>query len=505
MTSDRAACGLVSEHLNTLGKHLDRYLRFEHSDAMREPALWRKALGGEVPIEGIGIDAVIDEIGRWLLPNASQIPRPGSTSFITTGATTIGALATLAGSVASPQRIGATAFNHLEELSLHWLAALFELPAEFQGVYSSGGSTANLVALGGARQAALERLGMDPARDGLRRGCRLYTTALAHHTIQRAAAVLGMGRSAVVPIEHDEQGCMRPDALRRQLRADAHGSDVPVAVIANAGTTSTGAIDPLRAIGEIAREHGVWFHVDGAYGLPGVLDPRVKPLYDGLALADSVVVDPHKWLGAPVGIGATFVRDRRILNRAFTQEHADYLEGSCSIDNVQHSMESLGIPYADFGVELSAPARGAVVWALLREIGVQGLRERVCRHNTMARRVAERARAHPRLQLMQEPTLSICCFRYVSDVPLDLDALNQGIHRELLRNGCNMPSTARIAGALAIRPCFIGARTTEAYADALVDEVIEIGDRLLAEQGFRAFEPSSGAVRLAVPTPGSCA
>jgi len=504
MTTDRAACGPLSGHLNALGKHLDRYLGFEYPDAMCEPASWRKALGGEVPREGIGIDAVIDEIGRWLLPNASRIPHPGSTSFITTGATTIGALATLAGSVASPQRIGATAFNHLEELSLHWLAELFELPAGFQGIYSSGGSTANLVALGGARQAALEGLGIDPARDGLQRRCRLYATELAHHTIQRAAAALGMGRSAVTLVERDEQGRMRPDALRHQLRADAGTSDVPVAVIANAGTTSTGVIDPLRALGEIAREHGVWFHVDGAYGLPGMLDPHVKPLYDGLALADSIVVDPHKWLGAPVGIGATFVRDRRILNRAFTQEHADYLEGSCSFDDVQHSMESLGIPYADFGVELSAPARGAVVWALLREIGVQGLRERVCRHNAMARRVAERARAHPRLQLMQEPTLSICCFRYVSDAPVDLDALNQRIHRELLRNGRNMPSTARIGGALAIRPCFIGARTTEVHADALVDEVVEIGDRLLAEQGFRAFEPSLAAVRLAVPTHGSC-
>lgn len=493
MSSDRAACGALSAHLSALGTHLDRYLRFEHPDAMQAPRRWQQALGGDLPQQGIGIDAVIEQIGQWLLPNGSQIPHPGCTSFITTGSTTIGALATLAGAVASPQRLGATAFNHLEEVSLHWLARLFELPPGFQGLYSSGGSTANLVALGGARQAALERLGMDPARDGLQRPCRLYATAATHHTIQRAAAALGMGRGAVARIEHDEHGRMQPEALRRQLEADRQGPQVRVAVIANAGTTATGAIDPLRAIGEIAREHGVWFHVDGAYGLPGILDPRVRPLYDGVALADSVIVDPHKWLGAPVGIGATFVRDRRVLNRAFTQEHADYLEGACEVEEVQHSMDSLGIPYADFGVELSAPARGAVVWALLREIGADGLRERVCRHNTMARHVAERARAHPRLQLMQPPTLSICCFRYVSDAPLDLDTLNQRIHRELLRRGRNMPSTARIGGVLALRPCFIGARTTDTHADALVDEVIELGDRLLAEHGPQAFQPPAAA------------
>ncbi|MCW5634646.1 MAG: aspartate aminotransferase family protein [Rubrivivax sp.] len=488
MSTERAACGPLSPHLATLGAHLDRYLRFEHPDAMHEPERWRHVLGGDLPSEGIGIDAVLEQIGHWLLPNGSQIPHPGCTSFITTGATTVGVLATLAGAVASPQRLGATAFNHLEELSLQWLARLFGLPEGFQGLYSSGGSTANLVALGGARQAALERRGIDPAQGGLPGRCRLYATAASHHTIQRAAAVLGMGRAAVVRIAQDAEGRMRPDALRARLCADAGDDVVPVAVVANAGTTATGAIDPLRAIGEIAREHGLWFHVDGAYGLPGILDARVRPLYDGLALADSVIVDPHKWLGAPVGIGATFVRDRRVLHRAFTQEHADYLEGACSVEGVQHSMESLGTPYAEFGVELSAPARGAVVWALLREIGTEGLRERVCRHNTMARHVAARAAAHPRLQLLRAPTLSICCFRYTSDLPLDLDALNQRIHRELLRRGRHMPSTARVDGALAIRPCFIGARTGAAEADGLVDEVVEIGDRLLAEHGLRAFQ-----------------
>jgi aromatic-L-amino-acid/L-tryptophan decarboxylase len=499
MNRERAACGPLSAHLATLGAHLDRYLRFEHPDAMSDPQGWQRVLGGELPRAGIGIDAVLDQIGRWLLPNGSQIPHPGCTSFITTGATTVGALATLAGAVASPQRLGATAFNHLEELSLQWLARLFELPEGFQGLYSSGGSTANLVALGGARQAALERLGIDPAQDGLPRRCRLYATAASHRTIQRAAAVLGMGRASVVPVAHDAEGRMCPEALRARLRADAGDGSVPVAVVANAGTTATGAIDPLRAIGRIAREHGIWFHVDGAYGLPGILDERVRAHYDGLALADSVIVDPHKWLGAPVGIGATFVRDRRVLHRAFTQQPADYLEGACSVETVQHSMESLGTPYADFGVELSAPARGAVVWALLREIGAEGLRERVCRHNTMARQVAARAAAHPRLQLMRPPTLSICCFRYASDLPLNLDALNQRIHRELLRGGRHMPSTARIDGALAIRPCFIGARTEAAQADGLVDEVIAIGDRLLAEHGLRAFAGRGAATATVAP------
>lgn len=217
MTQDRADCGHLSGHLKTLGVHLDRYLRFDHPDAMQDPARWQAALGGDLPERGVGIERVLSEMGEYLIPAGSQIPNPACTSFITTGATSIGALATLAGAVAAPQRLGLTAFNHLEELSLDWMARMFELPAGMKGLYSSGGSVANLVALGGARQSAMERRGIDPARDGVRLPARIYATAASHHTIQRAAAVLGLGRAAVIMVDSDSMGRMRPDALRQHL------------------------------------------------------------------------------------------------------------------------------------------------------------------------------------------------------------------------------------------------------------------------------------------------
>lgn len=481
MRSDQAECGALGARLERLGSALDRFLAFGEPDPMQRAEFWRTALGGALPAQGVGMDRLLDEFATLLIPNGSPIPRPGCTSFITTGAVSAGVLGLLAGAVAAPQRIGLTAFNHLEEVSLRWLAELFSLPAQMRGVYSSGGSVANIVALGAARQAAYERLGIDPAADGMPCAGRIYATAAAHHTIQRAAGVLGLGRNAVVLVEADSMGRMRPQALRQKLCDDAGGARVGVAVVANAGTTAAGAIDPLRELGELAQEFGVWFHVDGAYGLPGILDERVRPLYDGLQLADSVVVDPHKWLGAPVGIGATFVRDRDLLHRAFTQGASDYLEGSFSTEEVRHSMDHMGIPYSEFGLELSAPSRGAVVWALIREIGREGLRERICRHNDMARWVADFAQHHPRLELVQAPTLSICCFRYINDAATDLNDLNRRVHRALVRHGENIPSTALINGKLAIRPCFIGARTIMQHAHSLVEEVIATGDRLVAE------------------------
>lgn len=480
MHDDKAECGNLATLLQQLGQDLDKYLYFEHPDAMFNANRWRNALSGPLPEEGIGINNVMTEMGRDIIPNGASISNPGFTAFITTGTTSIGALANLASAVAAPQRMSLTAFNFLEELSLQWMAEMFELPTEMKGLYSSGGSVANIVALGAARQHTFEqRLGIDPAQEGVQHPCRIYATEASHHTIHRAAAVLGFGRNAVTTIASDTLGRMSPKALEKQLKADADTPFIPIAIVANAGTTSTGAIDPLKEMGEIAREHSIWFHVDGAYGLPGILDPQTRPLYEGLSLADSIIVDPHKWLGAPVGIGTTYVRDRNILNRAFTQGASDYLEGSMTDNKAQHSMDSLGIPYCDFGVELSAPSRGAVVWALIREIGKTGIRERVCRHNAMAKHVAKRAQAHPNLEVVQEPTLSICCFRYVSAEWGDLNELNTRIHRQLVHNNRNIPSTAVINGTLAIRPCFIGARTTWQHANDLVDEVIATGKQLI--------------------------
>jgi aromatic-L-amino-acid decarboxylase len=311
----------------------------------------------------------------------------------------------------------------------------------------------------------------------------VYASEECHHTIQRSGGVLGIGRHAIKLIACDSGGRMRVDCLQQAIAADKATGILPMAIVANAGTTNTGAIDPLQAIGEVAAENAIWFHVDGAYGLPGILDEEVSHLFQGLELADSVIVDPHKWLGASVGVAATFVRDRQFLYRAFTQEPADYLEGSVEQkDNsgpvVEHSLDDFGIPYFDFGVELSAPCRGVVVWALIREIGVQGMRQRVKRHNGMARYLAECARNHPNLEVLSEPTLSICCFRYLAPHITDLDQFNQRLHRRLVRENEYMPSTTRVKGKLALRPCYVGARADQSQVDGLLESVVRIGKEL---------------------------
>lgn len=203
-------------------------------------------------------------------------------------------------------------------------------------------------------------------------------------------------------------------------------------------------------------------------------------------MADSVIVDPHKWLGATVGVAATFVKDREILKRAFTQEPADYLEGSVENSHeensiIEHSLDDFGIPYFEYSVELSSPCRGVMVWAMLKEIGVQGMKQRVKRHNDMAKSLAKTANEHPNLELLIEPTLSVCCFRYVAEGVADLDQLNRQLHRNLVHENRFMPSTTQVNGKLAIRPCFIGARHEISQLDGLVASVLRIGRQLADE------------------------
>lgn len=488
MKKELAQTGNFAQFLVQIGMGLDKFQTFEHLDAMQSDQDWRAHLDQPLPERGIGLQAVTESMIEHVLPFGSSVANPGFTSYITTGPTTAATLATALASLGSPQRYHITAFNFLEELSLRWLAQMFDLSA-MQGVYSSGGSVANLVALGGARQAAFEAIGVDPAAQGISRKCSIYASAECHHTIQRSGGVLGIGRRAIKSVPCDKHGRMDLKCLEQMIGVDIAKGILPIAVVANAGSTNTGAIDPIDAIASIAQAFNIWLHVDGAYGLPGILDRRISHLYEGLSQADSVIVDPHKWLGAAVGVAATFVKDRSILQRAFTQEPADYLEGSVesqanqnistpSESLIHHSLDEFGIPYFDYSVELSSPCRGIVVWAMLKEIGVDGMRKRIERHRDMAHYLAERVSAHPNLELLDEPTLSICCFRYVDSSIDDLNHFNRQLHRLLVRANNYMPSTTLVQGKLAIRPCYIGARQEMDQVDGLIDELLQLAQTL---------------------------
>jgi aromatic-L-amino-acid decarboxylase len=290
--------------------------------------------------------------------------------------------------------------------------------------------------------------------------------------------VLGLGRDSVAAIPTDGAGHISVAALADAIDADVAAGIMPIAVVAVAGATDTGTVDPIAALAAVAHERGCWVHVDGAYGLIANVSAALAPLFAGVADADSWIVDPHKWLATGVGVGAVYVRDGGVLTRAFAEGHADYLEGAfAGSAEVLSEFDDLGGDWADQSVELSSPPRGAQVWAVLREIGREGVSARVEHHVGLARALAERVEAHPRLELLMKPELSVVCFRYLP-VDADCDLINTNIVTTLRRTTRLAPSSTVVAGHVAIRPCFINPRQTMAEVDELVAEVVRIGDSL---------------------------
>lgn len=487
-SSDRATTHDLTGAVEHILPALERFLRFEGADPARARSHWRPALEGPLPIDGVGRDAVLTELADLVIAHGLRVGHPGFSGWVTTGPTDVAAAADLAQAVAVPQRWWATAGNLVDDLAMRWLIELLGFPASFAGTFTAGGSTANLAGMGAARQHAGERLGFSPSRDGNAgfHEPRVYCSTETHHVVGRALGVLGLGRSALREIRLDRDGTIDLDLLQRALDEDAAAGRTQVAIVGCAGDVNTGRIDPLSDLARIAGDRGIWLHVDGAYGGWGVLDDRVRDRYGDLATYDSFAIDPHKWLAAPVGTGAVIVRDAALLGRAFEIETGAYdreRNAPVGTDDTGSPFDELGLGTPDLGVDFSTPARGLAVWAILREIGAAGVRERIVRHDDCARRVAARATAAPDLEVLAEPVLSICCFRFRPagwDDEARLDALNDAVLHGVRARGRTVTSATRVDGRFAIRPCFVNPRTTLDDADALVDEVLRVGRELVS-------------------------
>src|SRR3990172_1515143 len=357
-TTDPSVTTGLTEAIDSLLPALEEFIRFEDQDlAASEYTQWSSSLNETLPERGRGAESTLRTLRDVVIPRGLRTGAPGFAGWVTTMPTVVPVAAALSASLAGPQRWWVQPFNTLEHVALEWLKALLGLPASYQGTFNSGGSAANLIALAAARQWACEQHGFDPAQDGLESLIkpRVYASDQVHHVINRAAAVLGLGRKSLVLIPTDEHLRLDVETLRARLSEDKKAGCTPIPFLASAGTVNTGAIDPIAEALKLCRNEGVWLHVDGAYGGFGVLDPEVAPLFEGLTEADSLAVDPHKWLAVPLGCGATFVKDRALLGRALTLEPAEYLEGAVRQDEtVGSQFDGLGYPFHDFNLEQSA-------------------------------------------------------------------------------------------------------------------------------------------------------
>jgi aromatic-L-amino-acid/L-tryptophan decarboxylase len=431
-----------------------------------EPAV-RAAFRSELPEQPTTLAEVHEDFLRYVLPYTVGNVHPGFMGWVHGGGTVVGMLAEmLAGGLNANCGGRDHAPIELEQQIVDWSRRLFRFPKTASGLFVTGTSMANLIALLVARRAALgpevRHRGVGAAGSAL----VAYASSATHACVARAMDYAGLGSRALRLIPVDSEGRIDLDALRKTQALDRSAGLRPFMLIGNAGTVHIGAIDDLASLADIAAEEDLWFHVDGAFGALGILSPEIAPRLAGIERADSLAFDFHKWAQVPYDAGFILVRNGRLHHDTFAT-CADYLrrEGG--------ALAGGEFWPNDFGPDLSRSFRALKTWFTLRVYGTGRLGAAIWRSCCVARHLQERIAAEGRLELLAPVPLNIVCFRYRG---CDPDSLNAAIVADLQQSGIAAPSTTRIGGQLAIRAAIFNHRTRECDVDALVDAVVRFGD-----------------------------
>jgi aromatic-L-amino-acid/L-tryptophan decarboxylase len=425
----------------------------------------RQLLLAALPETGVAVREALDDTARILDESIAQA-RPRYFAFIGSSGLEIGTLADLlAHTYDINLAVDARAATVLEQQAVRWVGEFIGFPAT-NGAFTSGGTTSNVTALAAARERALP--GSRTAGLGGRR-VAVYCSAEVHYSITRAVELLGIGSDNLRDLPLDGGRRLRPDALAEAIGRDVAEGITPVAVVATAGTTLTGAIDRIDGIAEVCAEFGVWLHVDGAYGLPAA---SVRPQsFAGLERADSVSVDAHKWLYVPKACSVVLVREGEFLRRTFAHEQG-YLP------HQQHELHAV-----DITLEYSRPFRALKLWLAFRAHGASQFREAIEQNLREAALLYGAAQAAGDFETMPDPPqLSIVPIRHVPAGVADLDAHNADLAAAIQADGRVYLASALIDGEVWLRPCFVNFRTTEDDVLAILDVARELGDRI-AERG----------------------
>ncbi len=430
-----------------------------------------------LPDAPVSLDSIFDRLAEVAaLSNYNGHPR--WLAYITASPNPAGIIGDFITSAMNPNLglwRGGPAPTAVEAQSIDWLKELLGFPPEAEGVYTSGGQFANIVAHAVIRNQMagwdVRRLGMQG--DGSAPAVRVYASAESHYCQLQAANLLGLGTDSVRLVPVDDAYRMRIDALVQMMAEDrAHGHR-PIAIVGAAGTVGTGAVDPLPELLRIARAEKLWLHVDGAYGAFAVIAPSAPQSMRALGEADSVACDPHKWLYAPIDAGVVLVRKPKALGSTFSF-HAPYLHAGDA---------DARIDLAEFGPENSRRARGIKVWMALMAYGRDGYRDMIERNILLSAYMERLVKATPGLVLAAPRELSIVCWR-VEPPGVNgerLDALQLEVMEELERSGVAIISNARLRdGRTALRACIVNFRTGPEDVETIVRESARIGQSLVA-------------------------
>ena len=443
-----------------------------YPDAL-EPGDVRRALAGPPPEEPEEMDEILADFRREVVPGLTHWNHPAFFGFFAISASGPGILGEMLAAALNVNALvwrGSPAATELEELTLDWLRAMLGLPEVFDGTINDTASTSTLYALAAARERAYPEVG----RQGLfgQPPGRVYASEQAHSSVEKAVMALGLGRNGYRAVATDDDFRMDPEALRQAMEEDVAAGIRPMAVVPTLGTTSTTALDPVDRVVEVACAYDAWVHVDAAYGGPAALLPELRSHFQGWERADSIVVNPHKWLFTPVDCSVLYCQEPETLVRAFSLVPA-YLrtpEG----DRVKNLM--------DYGVALGRRFRSLKLWFILRAFGRTGLAARIRHHIHLARHLAEWIDVEPGWERMAPVPLGLVVFRYAPEGTdeAERDELNRALIEAANASGELFVGPTELGGHVVIRLSVGNIKTTE--------EHLSRAWRVLREEAAKLFE-----------------
>ena len=484
-SAPRSALDMSPDEFRSLGHALiDEIAAFYESFESREltrkagPAEIRALLGtDELPEQGTPAAELFADVAPKLFDHSLHNGHPKFLGYITSSAAPIGALADLL-AAALNANLGkwdlSPMASEIEAQTVRWLAEFIGYERDCSGIMVSGGNMANILGFVAGRTAKAPWNLRDVGNYGDPRKLTAYVSAETHTWIQKAADVCGLGADAIRWIDTDGEGRLRIDRLREQLTVDRDEGRLPFLVVATAGSVSTGVGDPIRELADVCREEDLWLHADGAYGAPAAALPEVPEDLRSLELADSVALDPHKWLYSPLEAACVLTRDKDALSNAFAF-YPEYYMLDAEIDE--------GINYYELGMQNSRGFRALKVWLGLRAAGAKAYRESIRDDIALAKQLYDLAEDHPELRAATLH-LSIATFRYVPP-GIDensgqdyLNELNRKLLAEIQAGGEMYVSNAVVDGTYLLRACVVNFRTSSADIDAIADRIVDMGRRI---------------------------
>jgi aromatic-L-amino-acid decarboxylase len=434
----------------------------------------------QLPEYGRSPEALFDFFEQHILPHALGNQHPRFAAWVNPAGAPIGMLADFLAAVMNPSAAGGDhAAIYLEHCVMRWLMELIDFPVEGSaGILVGGGSVASLYCLAVARHWAAAQGGWNMRTEGLQGHhppLVLYVSEEGHSCLRKSSHLLGLGEPRIIPV--DDRYKMDLAALHKAVFADRKAGRQPFCVVGSAGTVNTGAVDPLDELADFCADQQLWLHVDGAYGAFGILDPNVSHLYSGLERADSMALDPHKWLATTIECSCAIVRKGDLLRETFSLV-PPYLQ-------TEPDRGIGGLPwFAEYGFQQTRRFNALKLLWVIQQAGRTGLVAHVTRHNTLAQYMASLIDDVPNLVLMAPVELSIVCFRYVPDSLREdqeqLDVLNKRIMEEVQARGKAFVNGTILHGRFVLRSCALHYALTEDDVVAIIEEVLRVGEQCVA-------------------------